>query len=328
MMHAAPLPQSATQAPEVRYRTESPAALLEDPATLAVFGYGKAAPALDDPRFLRVASEPVHAAEAGMLEQWRVAGTVTSGVEAGVRWSEGGGWLYAAISIEQPDTDPAATASTAYGLLARFMAARRGYRVQRMWNLLADINQGEGDLERYKRFCLGRGNSLAGLFDEGYPAATAVGHHDSQRALQVYCLASRDAGQRIENPRQMSAWHYPRQYGPVAPSFARAMRLPAGDALAISGTAAIRGHESRHADDLAAQLAETWANLDALLTAGGMPTGFNPQSPLKVYLRQQGDAAPVDAFLDQHAPGVPRLLLEADICRRELLVEIDGWRYA
>ena len=36
----------------------------------------------------------------------------------------------------------------------------------------------------------------------------------------------------------------------------------------------------------------------------------------------------VRAFLKRRLPGVPVLLLHGDICRSELLVEIDGWRYA
>jgi chorismate lyase/3-hydroxybenzoate synthase len=132
----------------------------------------------------------------------------------------------------------------------------------------------------------------------------------------------------VENPRQVSAWRYPREYGPTPPSFARAMRLPASDALAISGTAAVVGHASAHRDDLQAQLIETLANLEALLASGGMAAGFDTHSPLKAYVRSAADASQVRAFFAQHLPGVPVLLLHGDICRRELLVEVDGWRYA
>src|SRR6185312_12015184 len=64
-------------------------------------------------------------------------------------------------------------------------------------------------------------------------AATAIGHHGPEGLLQVYALCAAQPGQALENPRQVSAWKYPRRYGPTAPSFARAMRLPGG-ALAIS----------------------------------------------------------------------------------------------
>jgi chorismate lyase/3-hydroxybenzoate synthase len=132
----------------------------------------------------------------------------------------------------------------------------------------------------------------------------------------------------VENPRQVSAWRYPRQYGRTPPSFARAMALPAQDALAISGTAAVVGHASAHQDDLEAQLNETLTNLEALLASAGMSTGFDTQSPLKAYLRHPTDAPHIRDFLQSRLPGVPVLLLQGDICRQELLVEIDGWRYA
>ncbi|MGB6143893.1 MAG: pteridine-dependent deoxygenase, partial [Rhodanobacter sp.] len=157
--------------------------------------------------------------------------------------------------------------------------------------------------------------------------ATAIGHLAAEHRLQVYLLACEQAGHRVENPRQVSAWRYPRQYGPTPPSFARAMLLPARDTLAISGTAAVVGHASAHHDNLDAQLEETLTNLDALLASADMRAGFDTHSPLKVYLRHDGDAPRVRDALRQRLPGVPLLLLHGDICRRELLVEIDGWRY-
>ena len=62
----------------------------------------------------------------------------------------------------------------------------------------------------------------------------------------------------LENPRQLAAWRYPRQYGPRPPTFARAMLAP--DAvrlpLMLSGTGAVVGHASLQDDDLQAQLGE------------------------------------------------------------------------
>ena len=159
-----------------------------------------------------------------------------------------------------------------------------------------------------------------------YPAATAIGHRGKPRRLQVYARSAAGDGRALENPRQVSAWEYPRQYGPTAPSFARAMLLPQGG-LAISGTAAVIGHASRHGGDVTAQLGEAVANLEALLERAAMPA-FDATSPLKVYLRHPQDADAVRAALARHLDdAVPRILLQGDICRAELLVEIDGWRF-
>src|SRR5690606_1613171 len=134
----------------------------------------------------------------------------------------------------------------------------------RIWNYLDAITVGEGDLERYRQFCVGRARGLGSFDVDRLPAATAIGCRDGRRVLQVYWLASHAAGTPLENPRQVAAYRYPRQYGPQAPSFARAMLPPAGSdlPLLLSGTASVVGHETRHADDLAAQLAETFANFD------------------------------------------------------------------
>jgi chorismate lyase/3-hydroxybenzoate synthase len=141
----------------------------------------------------------------------------------------------------------------------------------------------------------------------------------------VYALCAVDAGAVLENPRQVSAWKYPRRYGPDAPNFARAMQLPRGG-LAISGTAAVLGSDSHHLRDVAAQTAEAITNLRALLASAKLPA-FAAASPLKVYVRDPADVASVSAVLARElAVSVPRLLLQGDICRRELLVEIDGWR--
>ena len=151
--------------------------------------------------------------------------------------------------------------------------------------------------------------------------------HDGARRLQVCALAARRPGTAVENPRQVSAWQYPREYGPVAPNFARAMHAPThAPQLYMSGTAAVVGHASHHVGNVAAQLGETLTNLDSLRVAAGcaVPLG-NPRSPLRVYVRQAADAACVrDALRARLGTDTPLLVLLGDICRAELLVEIEG----
>lgn len=323
----APARASGTRAPRVSYRSMDAGTALAEPGTLAVFGFGAAPGPMDDPRWLSLALEPFDAPN--LLECWEVDDEVMHGRDQAVRWSRGGGWLFAAIELDEADHGgPEAAAERAYRALAGFIARQPERHVLRLWNYLGAINHGPGDAERYKRFCSGRARGMGAAFGEGFPAATAIGHREETARLQIYLLAGSEPGTRVENPRQVSAWRYPRQYGPTPPSFARAMRLPGDDALAISGTAAVIGHASAHHDDLQAQLEETLANLEALLASAGMPAGFDTHSPLKAYVRHAADARHVRDFFRQRLPGVPVLLLHGDICRSELLVEIDGWRYA
>lgn len=319
-----PLPRRALR---VSYRLADAASALQEPGTLALLGFGAGSVPTDDPRCLQVALEGFDAS--APLELWQIDAPVSGGREGTLHWSAGGGWLFAAIELDERDHGgPSAAAKEAYEQLHRFVSARGAQHVLRIWNYLGAINHGEGDAERYKHFCDGRAAGMGDFFADGFPAATAIGHHGDPHRLQVYLLACDQGGTRVENPRQVSAWRYPRQYGRTPPSFARAMTLPAQDALAISGTAAVVGHASAHHDDLDAQLDETLTNLEALLASADMVAGFDTHSPLKAYVRHPSDAPRVRDFLQQRLPGVPVLLLHGDICRSELLVEIDGWRYA
>lgn len=195
----------------------------------------------------------------------------------------------------------------------------------RLWNYLDAINAGDGDAERYRLFCQGRARGMAEGGLSHYPAASAIGRQDGVRVLQVYGLAARHHGTAVENPRQVSAWRYPRQYGPAAPTFARGMRV-GGQQLLISGTAAVVGHAFFHDGDAGAQLDDTLANLHSPLRQAGLanPT-LGAGSLLKIYLRDAALAASAQARLRERIPSAPRMLmLVGDICRRELLLEIDG----
>lgn len=299
-------------------------ALPDAPGTLALIGFGESI-APGDARVLRV---PLHALHDSARECWHVDAPVRSGREGALHWSAGGGWLFVAMNVHEHEHGGIEAATEfAYRSLCGFVAAREERHLLRVWNYLHAINAGEGDQERYRRFCVGRAHGLAAHGIERYPAATAIGHRDAQGLLQVYALCATQPGVAVENPRQVSAWRYPRQYGPTPPSFARAMRLPDG-ALAISGTAAVVGHASKHGRDVGAQVAETCANLRALLATTSKPD-FGAASPLKIYVRNIEDAAAIEAALAETLDAsVPRLVLIGDICRSELLVEIDGWQFA
>ena len=146
--------------------------------------------------------------------------------------------------------------------------------------------------------------------------------------LRLYALAGRDAGEQIENPRQISAFHYPPEYGPRSPSFSRAVLKHWGNGcyhLYISGTASVVGHASRH-DHLKAQLDETLVNLATLLTEASRraATSLHP-ALFRVYVRTDSDPAPLrERIVQAFGSAVPMVFLRGDICRRELLIEIEG----
>jgi chorismate lyase/3-hydroxybenzoate synthase len=307
--------------------------LLKDPHVLAILGFqaGADTPPCEDPRYLQVGLAPVGPAR---LEVWRSAQPVQYGRDAnGVAWASDGALMFGALQVDEADhggIEPAA--AHAYRELQQTLTAHPFPHLLRIWNYLDAIIEGDGDQERYRQFCVGRAQGL-GTFDPGtLPAATAIGRVDGVRVLQVYWLAARQPGTPLENPRQVAAYRYPRQYGPQSPSFARAM-LPAAEhqvPLLLSGTASVVGHQSLHAECTVRQLQETFANFEALLDTArrqqpGLPAAFGAHSPLKVYLRDLSETAAVEQALATHLdPAVPRIILHAQVCRHDLRVEIDG----
>lgn len=315
--------QSALQpAPlQIGYEQASADDLLAGSDVLAVIGFGTDVALPKDPRALRVGLAPLGPP---LFEVWRSAGSVQTGRVGDLRWSQDGEYLFFAIELDEVAHGCVAAATEhAYRCITRFVAASSTPHLLRVWNYLDAINLGDGDNERYRLFCDGRGRGMRAAAQERYPAATAIGRQDGVRVLQVYGLASRHIGQPVENPRQVSAWRYPHVYGPTPPTFVRGM-LTGASQLLISGTAAVVGHASRHRDNLAAQISEMLANLDSLVHAsGGSHLGSN--SVLKAYVRCPQDAGHVAERLQAAMPAMNGLLLLAgDICRGELLVEVDG----
>ncbi|HEX5126100.1 MAG TPA: Rid family hydrolase, partial [Rhodocyclaceae bacterium] len=161
------------------------------------------------------------------------------------------------------------------------------------------------------------------------PAACALGTKSG--GLVLYCLASRSAPRSIENPRQVSAYHYPERYGPRSPYFSRAslLALSSGQhVLFISGTASIVGHESLHVGDVLAQTEESLRNIAALVEQANQRLAdqvFSVQDLYyKVFIRHGKDFDAVSEVLRRLGPASTPVYLEADICRAELLVEIEA----
>ncbi|HEY6892785.1 MAG TPA: pteridine-dependent deoxygenase [Rhodanobacteraceae bacterium] len=307
----------------IGYARTAPTEVLGEPDVLAAIGFNGAGRGIDDPRWLAIGLDPVGSSA---IEVWRANGPTRSGRDGRVRWSSDGDYGFFAIEIEESDGDITAAAETAYRELVPVIRRSATPHVLRLWNYFDAINEGDGDDERYRRFCVGRARGMADVWQDRYPAATAIGRRDGVRVLQVYALAARLAGSPVENPRQVNAWRYPREYGPTPPTFARGMTTPAGQLL-ISGTAAVVGSASRHHDDVAAQLEETLTNVESLIRTAGTNGAKTPGpgSLLKVYVRDANDAALVVAKLTETmGDGDGILVLAGDICRRELLVEIDG----
>jgi chorismate lyase/3-hydroxybenzoate synthase len=230
----------------------------------------------------------------------------------------------------------------AYASLAAALAGT-GHHPVRFWNFVPAIHADMGDgRDRYMVFNAGRFAAFcdwfgsAAVFNRTVPTASAVGIVDG--ALVIHGLAALDPGRPVENPRQVPAYSYSRRYGPVPPCFARATVVPergasSGARLLVGGTASIVGEDSRHEQDARQQTIETLANLAHLLAAAtGTPAGevdeqgrLDAFSHVRVYIVRDGDAPLVRALVLGRLRDTTHVeFAQADLCRRELLVEIEG----
>ncbi len=272
--------------------------------------------------------------EESLVEVWISSVPVTTGQRDGVRYAVNGQVLFGVCEVPEP----AGTLldSLTYDLYKRMIqfVNQEGYPdLLRVWNYLSDINEEQNGLERYRRFCQGRYDAFSEFtpdFERILPAGAAVG--TLKPGLLVYFVATRGAGQPIENPRQTNPYRYPPQYSPRSPSFCRAMFKDwrTYRQLFLSGTASIVEHETRHAGDVRAQLNETLHNMQALLehAANVAGTDFRAKSTeavLKAYVRRASDLPLIrDHLVQALGEKLSVIFLNADLCRRELLVEVEG----
>jgi chorismate lyase/3-hydroxybenzoate synthase len=300
---------------------------------LAVFEFGHSPLQARDPRHVPVALRPLESPPP--LEVWRCAGPINTGNWDQLRFAQGEQLTMAHISLDLREEKSMREASRkAYDILQSYLQQSPHPWPLKIWNYIPGINLGEGDEECYRQFCLGRAEAV--LIDPGdrppLPAATAIGTPADEPALQVYFLAAALPGLDVENPRQVSAWRYPRRYGPKSPLFSRGtiLRLNGSHQFLISGTASVVGHETHHENQVANQLSESLRNVHSLLNEGhrlmgGARAKLDSSGILKVYIRDEEDLEVIRQTLDaETAAEIPRVFLQGDVCRTNLLTEIDG----
>jgi chorismate lyase/3-hydroxybenzoate synthase len=272
--------------------------------------------------------------EPPLAEVWTSTLPVTYHQAEGIHCAMNDEVLFGTLQLEErPGTPLDLVTYTVYRRLL-VQARALGYpHLLRVWNYFPHINREPDGLTRYQRFCVGRHQALAeGLpdFPRTLPAGTAVGTMSG--SLKIHFLAARQPGTHVENPRQVSAYEYPRVYGPRSPSFARATLRPSisGAHLLIAGTASVVGHVSEHIGEPHQQTLEILHNLNALIThteqLHGVTRGqWYEQALFKIYIRHPEHFAMVSDILKEQLPSHTQVLyLQGEMCRSELLLEIEG----
>ncbi len=220
------------------------------------------------------------------------------------------------------------------------------------WNYIENITgfttSKEGKIQNYQLF-----NDIRTLyystidFPNGYPAATGIGTNTGGIVID-FTAASPCKSNRIlpiSNPRQVDAHKYSQKalIGKAfedikkkgSPKFERAKVLTTQDSgqVYISGTAAILGQKTDAGKNAREQTQTTLENISRLISVDNLKahginiiTGSKP-SYIRVYVKNEADIPDVKETCRAYLGEVPSLYLVSDICRKDLLVEIEGVLY-
>ncbi len=258
--------------------------------------------------------------------------------------TRGEGFCFASVRLrEARGLDRAALHAATIGAYRRIEAelrVRDAPHPLRLWNHIPGIHDPMGDgQDRYMVFNAGRYEALSAwfgreTFDTRVATASGVGHGGDD--LILHCLAAERPGRAVDNPRQTRPYLYSRKFGPLPPCFARATVLPAGSAeplLLVGGTASIVGEDSVHRGNLERQTDETLTNLAVLVrAAAGEPFREEDRAAalaryreVRVYYPDPDRLDDLQDLLEGAFPEAgPIEWVRADLCRTELLVEIEG----
>ena len=206
----------------------------------------------------------------------------------------------------------------------------------RQWNYIPGITVLHDGSQNYQEFNDARSIFYASCdWKEGYPAATGIGTTAGGVMVELYAV--KGTGYRslpIDNPVQVAAHSYSQQVldgksveqlgERTTPKFERARLL--GNTIFISGTAAIKGECSNMSTNTVEQAVETMEIMNRLIASDNIPAENNgaQYDLLRVYVKRECDIPATREYMQRHYPTVPKHYLVADICRPELLIEIEG----
>jgi enamine deaminase RidA (YjgF/YER057c/UK114 family) len=263
----------------------------------------------------------------------------------GIRWVHCGG-IRSNLGLESPYAESV----TAFQRMQRRLAtAGVGFdQVVRTWIYVNRITAGAEGRRRYQELNRARtdfyrdirfgAKSRAAQAPAAlYPASTGIGTSGANITMACMAMDSQRPDVFIlplENPQQTPACAYQAQYSPQSPKFARAMAVVQGHFIStlVSGTASIVGSKTVYPGDVARQTEQTIDNIERLIapenfTRHGLPDAgatLKDIAKLRVYVKHQEDYQKCREVCERRLPRVPAIYLHADVCRPDLLVEIEA----
>ena len=225
------------------------------------------------------------------------------------------------------------------------------HQLLRTWIYQGHLVLPEGESQRYKELnkartdFFGETKFLQQYLPKGfkgavYPASTGIGADDMDVVMSAVALDTKRKDVIVvplENPNQTSAFDYGAVYSPQSPKFSRAMAVAAAEEclIFVSGTASITDSESQHTNDPVKQTELTLDNIAALIAGEnldrhgipGIVCGLGNLECVRVYVKRHSDWELIRQVCERRLPETPILYTIADVCRPELLVEIEGICY-
>lgn len=304
--------------------------------------------------------QPPCGGQAVALEAWAIGGEGVHSefLDSGAVTVEYDGlkWIYTnGIHVPMNESGAYVETQEAFEKLARSLesAGVTFNDVTRTWLYQGGITEAEVNtrgesVERYRELNRSRTDFFEQLEESGtmsivrdgracYPASTGIGMHGS--GLKVSCMALQTKRNDVrliplENPNQTPAFDYERRFSVKSPKFSRAMAVLIDNYVTvwISGTASILDSESVHAGDIEKQTEQTIDNIEALISpdnfrrhgiedAGAL---LSDLARIRVYVKRVQDYEKCRAVCERRFGAAPAVYVVADVCRPELLVEIEG----
>jgi enamine deaminase RidA (YjgF/YER057c/UK114 family) len=213
--------------------------------------------------------------------------------------------------------------------------------IVRQWNYIENISLFTGNFQNYQAFNDSRSHFYAKTnWPAGFPAATGIGTQSGGIMVEVIAFIGEEGliNRALDNPLQTAAHKYsqgvllgafdPCTQKRTTPKFERGriVGLASQPAIYISGTAAIRGETSLITDDVTEQTRITMENIDHLIAP--VNTQLSPTTCeyklLRIYVKNPSQMEVVRTYMKANYPDIKKIYVCADICRDELLVEIEG----
>lgn len=236
------------------------------------------------------------------------------------------------FGIASSDNELEQTEKTAYSIYQNLFEITKNTHypyINRIWNYIPDINtKNNAKIEHYTAFCRGRWNAFKNNYPFQYPAGTGIGNNTKNTGV---CFLSSASNETIfvENPKQTPAYHY---HNEGAPCFSRGCYDNTLDTFCISGTASIINNLTKGTEDIKTQFKTTLKNINTLISKENL-LNYNLDKNytlkdidcIKVYIKQEKDSKLIkDLCSHAFSNKASIAYLQADICRPELLLEIEG----